>query len=360
MAKARLMNTPEDYKKLGVDPDRIEMWEDGIRITPDRMNWEWWYFDAMLDGGIQVVIQFFSKSGGSMYFKNYHPKFMIHVTLPDGTEYKQEPSFSRKEASWSTQKCDVRYGKHYFTGDLSDYEIHVEPINRLGADLKLHSLSKPFRPGSSYIEFGAEGRNYTWLCVVPTGEVTGTLTINGKEQTVHGYGYHDHQWGNVNFLKEWNHWVWARQNFEDCSMTVFDMVSNEKTEYTRFPFVFIQDREGNLLFENTQNVQCAVTDEYEDAASGKIYPKAIHYVFESSGKRAEYTLQMMDIIECNGKNNFSASRRFLTKAAGIDPAYTRYTATGALALSDETGTMVRSGKLIYEFMYPGKSYQGHM
>ena len=74
----------------------------------------------------------------------------------------------------------------------------------MGADLKLHSLAKPFRPGSSYIEFGAEGRNYTWLCVVSTGEVTGTLTIGGKEQPVHGYGYHDHQWGNVNFLKEWN------------------------------------------------------------------------------------------------------------------------------------------------------------
>ena len=129
MAKARLMNTPEDYQKLGVAPDRIEMWEDGIRITPDRMNWEWWYFDTMLDGGIQAVIQFFSKSGGSMYLKNYHPTFMIHVTLPDGTEYKQEPSFSRKEASWSREKCDVRYGKHYFTGDLKDYEIHVEPVN---------------------------------------------------------------------------------------------------------------------------------------------------------------------------------------------------------------------------------------
>ena len=46
MAKARLMNTPEDYQKLGVDPDRIEMWEDGICITPDKMNWEWWYFDV--------------------------------------------------------------------------------------------------------------------------------------------------------------------------------------------------------------------------------------------------------------------------------------------------------------------------
>ena len=40
MAKAGLINNPEDYKKPGVDPDRIEAWEDSIRITPDRMNWE--------------------------------------------------------------------------------------------------------------------------------------------------------------------------------------------------------------------------------------------------------------------------------------------------------------------------------
>lgn len=361
MATARLMNRPDDYKKLGVNPDKIEAWEDGIRIAPDRMNWEWWYFDAMLDGGYQVVIQFFSKSGGSMYLGNYHPKFIIHVTLPDGTEYKQEPSFSLREASWSKKKCDVCYGKNYFTGDLKDYEIHVEPIKGLGADLRLHSLSKPFRPGSAYIEFGAANRNYTWLCVVPTGEVTGTLTIKGKKQHVHGYGYHDHQWGNVNFLKEWNHWVWARQNFEDCSMTVFDMVSNQKTAYTRFPFVFIQDREGNLLFENTQNVQCRVLDAYKDQASGKIYPKAIHYRFENGGKRVDYQLRMKEIIECNGKNNLSAVKRLITKIAGMDPAYTRYTATGKLVLSEETGTILeRSGELIYEFMYPGKSFKGHM
>ena len=67
---------------------------------------------------------------------------------------------------------------------------------------------------------------------------------------------------------------WARQNFADCSMAVFDMVSNEKTEYTR--------------------------------------------------------------------------------------VYTRYTAAGSLVLSDETGTMERLGELIYEFMYPGSSFKGHM
>ena len=45
----------------------------------------------------------------------------------------------------------------------------------------------------------------------------------------------------------------------------------------------------------------------------------------------------------NGKNNLSGVKRFITKATGIDPAYTRYTATVLLILSDETGMMERSG-----------------
>ena len=30
MAKARLMSRPEDFKKLGIRPDKVEMWERGI------------------------------------------------------------------------------------------------------------------------------------------------------------------------------------------------------------------------------------------------------------------------------------------------------------------------------------------
>ena len=360
MAKARLMNRPADYEKLGINPDRIETWEDGIRITPDRMNWEWWYFDAMLEGGTKVVIQFFSKSGASMYLKNYHPKFIFQVNRPDGKEYRVEPSFSRDEASWSRERCDVRYGEHYFSGDFRDYQIHLEPIQGLGADLTLHSLSTPYRPGSSYFAFGDDSRNYTWLCAVPRGEVTGTLTIDGKTEAVRGAGYHDHQWGNVNFLKEWNHWVWARQNFEDCSMIVFDMVSNEKTEFTRFPLAFVQDLEGRLLFENTEDVQCRVPETYTDSASGKVYPKEIRYVFENGGKHAEYTLKTGEIIECNGRKNLPAAKRLITRAAGIDPAYTRYAGTGRMFLSENNRALERSGKLIFEFMYPGKTFEGHM
>ena len=44
MAKARLMDRPEDYKKLGLDPNKVEMWEAGIRNSDDIGNNEVWYF----------------------------------------------------------------------------------------------------------------------------------------------------------------------------------------------------------------------------------------------------------------------------------------------------------------------------
>lgn len=362
MAKARLMNTPDDYARLGVNPERIEVWEDGRRSTPEKGTWEWWYFDAILDDSTHIVIQFFTKSGTHMNSGSDHPKFKIRVTLPDGTEYSQGRDFSAKKCSWSREMCDVRYGNNHFTGNLRDYSVYLEPLKGIGADLNLHSQSSPYRPGSAYFEFGTPGKYYTWFCAVPRGELTGTLTLDGTERSIHGYAYHDHQWGNVTFLKEWNHWIWARQSFDDCSMLVFDMVSTESSEYTRFPIVFVQDTDGNLLYESLDNVHCDILSEYYDEVSEKTCPKEIHYIFENDGIRAEYKLEMQSIIENNGKNNLPSAQRLIAKALKLNASYTRYDGIGTLTLTDSNRhvSTVRSGELIYEFMYPGSNYHNHM
>lgn len=46
MAKARLMDTVEDFKKLGINPHAVEVWEDGIRNSDAPDNNEVWYFAA--------------------------------------------------------------------------------------------------------------------------------------------------------------------------------------------------------------------------------------------------------------------------------------------------------------------------
>lgn len=54
MAKARLMSRPEDFKKLGIRPDKVEMLEDGLRDTCAPKHNEVWYFDGQFRGRFQI------------------------------------------------------------------------------------------------------------------------------------------------------------------------------------------------------------------------------------------------------------------------------------------------------------------
>lgn len=361
MKIARLMNTPEDYARLGINPDQVELWEDGKREVSTPNHFEWWYFDGILDDGTKVVVQFLSKPGPYFKLNGDHPSVKFTVTLPDGTKFHREPFFKAKETSMSKEKCDLRYGKHTVTGNLKDYTIHFEEMDGLGCDLKLHSLSSPYRPGSAYFGFNDDDHYYTWLCVVPRGELTGTLTINGKRQTVHGRGYHDHQWGSVNFHEVFNNWVWARQNYEDYSLLVFDMVAREEYGRKRFPIVFLQDNEGNLLFDSTEGVSCQVLDQFNDAeGSGKDYPSEIQYRFEKNGKVLDYHLKMTESIENMGVRNMGFGRQLMVKLMKLTLSYIRFTGVGTMDFNDGTQTTHRENSLIYEFMYPGLDYKGYM
>jgi hypothetical protein len=288
---------------------------------------------------------------------------------------------SASDSRFGKGHCGVQIGSHQFQGDLHEYEIKVEPIGGVGADLHLSSRGKPFRPGSAYFGFGEHDEKYfTWLCAVPKGEVTGTLTINGATREVRGTGYHDHQWGNSNFQLLWNNWLWARQGFEDYSILVFDFVASKKYGFQRIPVCFIQDAEGNLVFTNTHEVGYEVLEELRDPTSGKDCPKVSRYTFDHDGVQVEYMLTANKIIESRDLTSVAPQMirkklgstlgnpigaavarvvQWVLGLKGIQPSYTRFAATGELRLTRDGQTIDRSGELIYEFMYPGLSYREH-
>jgi hypothetical protein len=58
----RLADKPEDFARLGLDPDSVQPWEDGLRTDTGPGSYEWWYFDAHLDDGSSLVIMFYTKA----------------------------------------------------------------------------------------------------------------------------------------------------------------------------------------------------------------------------------------------------------------------------------------------------------
>lgn len=351
--KAMILDKPEDFKKLGINPVEVETWEDGVRDTSAPNHFEWWYFDCILDDGMKIVIQFLSKNGRNFTSDKFHPTIFYKVTMPDGRQIDKEIHCSDKKIQWSDKICDVNFAKHYFRGDLKNYKIHIDDIDGMAADISLESSSKPYRPGTSYFQFGTPDKYYTWLCVVPRGRVNGTITVEGKTKNITGMGYHDHQWGSINFHKYWNHWIWARQSYDDYSLLLFDFFTNEEFSTERFPIIFIQDNDGNIIFESHNNVDCKVEKQYTDEASGKQYPSILDYTFKQNDTVVKYRLATDKAIESKGQNNMPLSMKIVMKFMHIQASYSRFTANGQLEMWTNDEIICRNNSLIYEIMCPG-------
>lgn len=359
MRKARLMNTPEDYKKIGVKQGIIEPWEDGRRDNTRPGAFEWWYFDCILDDGTKLVITFAPKPSEQFMHDGDLPFVHMNVTLPDGTLRMERFDYSAEEAEFKKEGCDIKIGAHTLKGNLKEYFMKIEPQKGCGVDLKFTSLGQSWRPGTGYFGFGDQDEQYfTWLCVMPKCKVAGTFTFNGETRVISGFGYHDHQWGNINHMLAWNHWIWARQNAGDYNILVFDLVTNKDFGFKRYPVAFIEDKDGNIIFENTDNARFEVIEEYLQEQTQKYYPKQFKYTFENGGKTVEYTVKVESEIEI--KDIYSATpeaARARFDQMGLQPTYTRYEGLGKLVITEGVQTIERESNLIYEMVYCGKSYK---
>lgn len=357
MGNVRLMDLPEDYKNLGINPDKVEVWEDGKRNKDAAKHWEWWYFDAVLDDGTAVVVQFLEKSYLAINTDAATPTLNYQVTVPGKETVHKMLSYKLEERSVSKEKCDVKYGPNILSGDLENYKIHADDGEGMIVDFQMKSLTKPFRPGSAYFDFG-NGDFYTWLCLVPKGEITGTLTIDGVTKEVHGFGYHDHQWGNFTYFFGWNNWTWARQKYDDYTLTLFDYVTHENYGLKRIPIVFVQDKNGDIVFSDIEDAKYEVLEDFKDELSGKMYPSKVKYIFEKDGKTLEYDLSSKKVLEDTfAYGSVPEPLRKEYDAHKIKMSYIRFLGDGKMTLTCGAEKVERNEELIYEFMYPGYMYR---
>ncbi len=373
----RVMNQDKDYKRMGTGKGSIEAWEDGKRDDDRAGVYEWWYFDMILDDGSKAVIHFNTKDNKTIGKDGTIPSVVIKITAPDGREYKDNVILKKEDAHFGKDCCDVKYGPHFILGDLLTYTIHVDQTggvngtdgaggtgeaSNVGADLKLVSTSKPWRPGAGGFVFDYDEKGYfTWLCAVPRGKVSGTLFYNGKKHHVTGEGYHDHQWGNMKHNTTWDHWIWGRQNFGDYALVLFDIGTQKKFDYERLSMMFLEDKNGNIVLEDLETPKCRLSEEYQEKLSGKMYPKEIQYVFKQGAKSLSYNIRQKEELESrDAASSVPKPIQWVLKMKGMHPSTTRNYADGTMILKDGDKVIKRNGKMIYEFIYMGLTVKEKM
>ena len=208
----RIAANPADYQRYGIAKGEIAAWEDGFRTRPGGPGtFEWWYFDAVLDDGSTLVINFMVKDirGGRGIKQPASPVVTFQLDRPDGT-HVERTLHAHDDFAFAADRCDVRVGANTFAGDLHTYRIQVD-LDAVTADVALTGQVPSWRPETGHILFGDDRPHlFAWLPSVPLGTVHATLTVDGETRTLTGTGYHDHNWGDAAMPQQIHHWYWAR------------------------------------------------------------------------------------------------------------------------------------------------------
>ena len=282
----RLMNEMEDFEALRINPKRVEPWEDQRRAPATKNSWDLWIFDAVLDDGRHLTVNFSTKPFGKIRSGKDLPT--IEMTVTDGGEvHHTVRSFDPVDCTYGEDGCSIGFDDCSAKGDLRTYEIEI-PGDEDAASFTIANLTKPFRPGTGVFDFGHDARDYFGIvCPVTRGEISGTVTVDGETTEIHGLARHLHLWGNVP-PTVWNHGLVAWQYADDATLMIMDLTSARSSGFVRYPMCFVQNSRGTVVFDSTFDAHCTseIVKESDDA------PTKVHYVFESpDGSTVTYDLE---------------------------------------------------------------------
>ena len=133
---ARLMTDMEDYQSRGINPKRVEDWENSRRSPCAKDCWEAWDFDAALDGGAVLSLRVATKDGASIHSAKDAPVIRLSLVRGDGTLVQASRSFAAADCTWDEQELDIHCDDCELSGTLRG--IHLAALG-----LKTQETSAP-------------------------------------------------------------------------------------------------------------------------------------------------------------------------------------------------------------------------
>lgn len=245
--------------------------------------------------------------------EGYNPFVYFNIQMPDGTVKNHFMMFKDEDTHVSKDKCEVVLGGNRFEGDLNTYHLLINGDEGTRMDLTLKSTSSAWRPGT---------------------------------------GYHDHQWPSIQTFFFWNQWVWARQQHDDYTLVLFDCVAPAANDYRRIPIFFIEDKEGNVIFDNTDTETCRVEipEKMVHDKCKRTYPAISKYIFTKGDTEVEYTLTAgKEFVYTDHYELAPAPLKAIFDAKGVNTKYSRFAATGDFVMKKGGAKILEfSGDLLYE------------
>lgn len=351
-----LADQAADHERLGLSPTTVMPYEDGSRISIEPGNLEWWYFDAHLEDGTAIVVVFYGRSPFAPTGP-FQPSLTINIDLPDGRTIEKVYLGKPAEFSAAQDHCDVRIGPNRFVGDLKNYRIKAQ-VDDVSIDIELRATVPPVRYGTSHSYFRKEGdeKLFAWLAAVPEGEVTARLRIGTTEKVLHGYGYHDHNWGNAPMWEVMNDWYWARAKVGPYTVIVA-YVTAAKAYGFEDQINFMLAKDGQIVARDRHKVSFSTQDVNTDEFTGKPVAEVLRFVHTDNGLSYSVSFKREStLLSRKLADQLPFWKRLAAKLFGFDGAYLRFSGTATVEVHENQRLVERhEDRAMWELMYFGKS-----
>jgi predicted secreted hydrolase len=314
-----------------------------------KNQFEWWYFDAHLEGGCTLVAFFYAAYPNPGLDQG---KIAVELTLlrPDGTKTQKVVKYKKSQFYASTEEPHVTIGnnaiKATFTEDgLPIYEIFLEDED-LMFELTYKAQVKGWKPGTGYSHFTNLG-HFAWVVPLPRASVEGHVRDGEKMMSVSGVGYHDHNWLNFPFQSIIEYWMWGRVYSENYTVAYAFIQCNEKVD--RHVVKVLMGAQGSDVFLSTGEYEFTQDDfEYSEAA-GHGYPRSISINVPGE---LEVKLDVAKVFEqVNMLDNFNPVLAFLAKyVLRLRPGYFRLNSDFTLKVTRDGVTSEEKGTTLHEIV----------
>lgn len=266
----RVADQPEDFARFKVAPNVVAQSEDGRRSDTGPGHFEWWYADAILQIHTYVVVVFFTKPINEQA-SGMAPRVAISIAESGKEIVTVEGDFGADAFVASTSRCDVRIGANSFVGDLDVCQVYAK-VKEVEVTLQLKRVGDPLRLGTGHLLFGPAGeeRFFAWLPSMPRAAATVSYRIGDSPpvESIPGFGYHDHNWGDAPIGSLMHHWYWARATIEGYTVIAAHIVPQQRFGADAYTLLYIE-KDGKVVASDYRNVAFAGVDDQVDPVTLK-------------------------------------------------------------------------------------------
>jgi hypothetical protein len=232
--------------------------------------------------------------------------------------------------------CNVSLGENYFKSilGLDKYEIYINPstTDGFGIKIQLEKLVPTYRPGTGFWE--VDEQYFAWLCAVPSGKMSGTITIDGETFEVEGSGYHDHNWGNVPMDYLLDNWLWGRAEVDGITVVASSVRFNETKGGEETNLLYLANGNEIIVDALNEQITCLEGVKITNPDIGKKISSDCVYIVEDDDQTV--------YVHFDGQKSIVASFPFTNSTDIWDTWYTRFGAATTVDISKKNGEKIKA------------------